>query len=224
MHIFDRLTSEKMTPYFLKLAKVSKKTESTSSIKKHCGSDFETLNDNREFISNFYEDLYKKPANERNVNQDDIANFLGDVAAEPEVQNSKITNAEKTLLDAEISLPELDFAVNQSKKRTAPGIDGFSYTFIRTFWSYIRIPLYNYALTSFEKGVLTETFNTAKIRLIPKKGDITKIGNWRPISLLSCFYKILSRVYANRLKKVIDRVNNVGQKGYSKTILFGPHY
>jgi retron-type reverse transcriptase len=77
--------------------------------------------------------------------------------------------------------------------------------------------LYNYALTSFEKGVLSETFNTAKIRLIPKKGDITKIGNWRPISLLSCFYKILSRVYANRLIKVIDRVTNVGQKGYSKT-------
>jgi Reverse transcriptase (RNA-dependent DNA polymerase) len=77
--------------------------------------------------------------------------------------------------------------------------------------------LHGYALTSFEKGNLSENFSTAKIRLIPKKGDITKIGNWRPISLLSCFYKLVSRVYANRLKTVIDKITNVGQKGYSKT-------
>jgi hypothetical protein len=77
MNIFDRLTSEKMTPYFLKLAKGSKKSECTSSIKKHCGSDFENAQENRDFISTFYENLYKKPATDRNVTQDDIANFLG---------------------------------------------------------------------------------------------------------------------------------------------------
>jgi retron-type reverse transcriptase len=58
---------------------------------------------------------------------------------------------------------------------------------------------------------------TAKIRLIPKKGDLTKIGNWRPISLLSCFYKIISRTFANRLQPVMDKITSVGQKGYSKT-------
>jgi hypothetical protein len=54
-----------------------------------------------------------------------------------------------------------------------------------------------------------------KIRLIPKKGDLTKIGNWRPISLLNCFYKLISRVFTNRLKKVIDKITRVGQYGYS---------
>jgi Reverse transcriptase (RNA-dependent DNA polymerase) len=217
MNIFDRLTSEKMTPYFLKLAKGCNKSECTSSIKKPCGSDFENISKNRDYISDFYENLYKKPATEKEITQEDIANFLGDVGTEPEVQNSKISEAEKTRLDADLKITELDDAINQSKKKTAPGIDGFSYSFIREFWVYFRAPLHGYALASFEKGKLSENFRTAKIRLIPKKGDITKIGNWRPISLLSCFYKLVSQAYANRLKTVIDKITNVGQKGYSKT-------
>jgi hypothetical protein len=68
-----------------------------------------------------------------------------------------------------------------------------------------------------EKGLLTNAFRTAKIKLIPKKGDLTKLNNWRPISLLNCFYKVLSRTIANRLTKVMDKITKVGQKGYSKT-------
>jgi hypothetical protein len=69
----------------------------------------------------------------------------------------------------------------------------------------------------FEKGRLPDSFRTAKIKLIPKKGDLSLLNNWRPISLLNCFYKIISRVLANRLGKVMDKITKVGQKGYSKT-------
>jgi hypothetical protein len=64
---------------------------------------------------------------------------------------------------------------------------------------------------------LKHNFRSAKIRLIPKKGDCSKIKNWRPISLLNCFYKIISRVIAERLKKVINKITNVGQKGYNSS-------
>jgi hypothetical protein len=60
-------------------------------------------------------------------------------------------------------------------------------------------------------------FATAQIKLIPKKGDCTKIKNWRPISLLSNFYKILSRAVNNRLKKVSDRILSRAQKGFTQT-------
>jgi len=53
--------------------------------------------------------------------------------------------------------------------------------------------------------------------LIPKKGDTTKIKNWRPISLLNCFYKLISRALTNRLKKVIDKLTPIAQKSYSQT-------
>jgi hypothetical protein len=61
------------------------------------------------------------------------------------------------------------------------------------------------------------SFRSEKIRLIPKKGDLTVLKNWRPISLLNCFYKIISRVIALRLKRVMDKITAVAQKGFSST-------
>ncbi len=58
---------------------------------------------------------------------------------------------------------------------------------------------------------------TAVIKLIPKKGDVTKIGNWRPISLLSNFYKIISRAINVRLQQIVDRVLSRAQKGFTKS-------
>jgi hypothetical protein len=63
--------------------------------------------------------------------------------------------------------------------------------------------------------MLTHNFRCAKIRLIPKKGDTSLLKNWRPISLLNCFYKIISRVISIRLRKVMDKITHVGQKGFS---------
>jgi hypothetical protein len=42
------------------------------------------------------------------------------------------------------------------------------------------------------------------------------IKNWRPISLLSCFYKIWSKAVDARLEKVIDKVTSMSQKAYNK--------
>jgi hypothetical protein len=55
---------------------------------------------------------------------------------------------------------------------------------------------------------------TADIKLIPKKGDLTQIKNWRPISLLSNFYKIISRAINARLKVVAPRILSRAQKGF----------
>ena len=40
--------------------------------------------------------------------------------------------------------------------------------------------------------------------LLPKKGDLQQIRNWRPVSLLNTDYKIVSKVLAMRLKNVIS--------------------
>ena len=107
--------------------------------------------------------------------------------------------------------------MSESNLSSAPGTDGISNKFIRHFWTFFRIPLLNYANHCFTTGQLTDSFRGAKIRLIPKKGDTSKIKNWRPISLLNCFYKILSRVLTSRLRVYIDKLTPVCQKGYSQT-------
>ncbi|MGL5820529.1 MAG: reverse transcriptase domain-containing protein, partial [Sarcina sp.] len=42
--------------------------------------------------------------------------------------------------------------------------------------------------------------------LLPKKGDLKEIQNWRPVSLLCVDLKILSKTLANRLKKVMGQI------------------
>ncbi len=40
--------------------------------------------------------------------------------------------------------------------------------------------------------------------------------NWRPISLLSCIYKIISKAVNKRLDGVIDKLTSLNQKAYNK--------
>jgi hypothetical protein len=68
-----------------------------------------------------------------------------------------------------------------------------------------------------DNNALPEFFKTAIIKLIPKKGDCTKIKNWRPISLLSNFYKIISRLINTRLQAFVDRFLSRAQKGFTKS-------
>jgi hypothetical protein len=103
-----------------------------------------------------------------------IEEFLGDVAFEEDVINSKLIDAEKNSLDRPLTIEELDNSMRKSKLNSAPGIDGISNRFIRDCWDLFRVPLYKYALKCFEKGELTDNFRSAKIRLIPKKGTAVK--------------------------------------------------
>ena len=101
--------------------------------------------------------------------------------------------------------------------KSAPGMDGFNNVLIKKCWSYLRRPLLKYALFCFNSGSLTPNFKGANIRLIPKKSGLSSIKNWRPISLLSNMYKIISRALNARLDKIINRICSRSQKGFNKT-------
>ena len=47
------------------------------------------------------------------------------------------------------------------------------------------------------------------ITLLRKKGDITKLENYRPISLLSTLYKLFIKIIAKRLTKKLDQLNKL---------------
>ena len=50
--------------------------------------------------------------------------------------------------------------------------------------------------------------------LIPKKGGAKDLGDFRPISLLGGLYKLLAKVLANRLKKVLEKVVSGDQNAF----------
>jgi len=211
---FDRLNNEKITPYFLKIARGGNKENTLHEI---ADENFENDAERRDFIVNYYENVYKRDDGLNVINENSIPEFLGETATHPEIREAILTENEKHELESGLTINELDKAMTKANMSSAPGIDGISNKFIKRFWVYFRLPLLKYSRYCYDHGRLTDTFRTAKIRLIPKKGDVSKIKNWRPISLLSCFYKIISRALTARLKKYIDKLTPLGQKGYSET-------
>jgi len=92
----------------------------------------------------------------------------------------------------------------------SPGLDGLSTNFYKHFWPLLGPELtniYNYAydhghLSLSQRGVITLLF---------KKGDGTKLQNWRPITLLNTDYKILTKALSNRLKQVLPYIIHTDQ-------------
>jgi hypothetical protein len=95
------------------------------------------------------------------------------------VKNSKLTDAEKLFVNTLFSVNELDSAVKDIKTNTAGGPDGIGNACVKKMWPYIRQPLTKFANYCIESGKLTDSFRTASIKLIPKKGIlvILQIGD-----------------------------------------------
>ena len=70
-----------------------------------------------------------------------------------------------------------------------------------------------------ENESLTLSFSRVNIRLIPKKGELNKIGNWRPISLLSCHYKLCSSAINRRLTHFNKKLIGIRQKAFSSNCI-----
>ncbi|RVW27486.1 Transposon TX1 uncharacterized 149 kDa protein [Vitis vinifera] len=67
-----------------------------------------------------------------------------------------------------------------------------------------------------DQNTFLKSLNNTFLVLIPKKGGAEDFGDFRPISLLGGLYKLLAKVLANRLKKVIDKVVSHDQNAFVK--------
>ncbi|XP_053083736.1 uncharacterized protein LOC128317158 [Pangasianodon hypophthalmus] len=88
----------------------------------------------------------------------------------------------------------------------APGMDGLPVDVYKSFWSELGEDLLEVLNDSLAGGLLPLSCRRAVLTLLPKKGDLTDIKCWRPVSLLCSDYKLLSKVLANRLAEVMDKV------------------
>ncbi|RVW12518.1 putative ribonuclease H protein [Vitis vinifera] len=65
-----------------------------------------------------------------------------------------------------------------------------------------------------EHNSFVRSLNNTFLVLIPKKSGAEDLGDFRPISLLGGLYKLLAKVLANRLKKVIGKVVSIAQNAF----------
>lgn len=100
-------------------------------------------------------------------------------------------------------IDELEAAVMSSDGNKAPGPDGYNFNFIKEFWDIIKGDVSSMFEEFFMNSKLPKGLTSYFLALVPKISCPQWLMDYHPISLLGCLYKILAKVLASRLKKVL---------------------
>ena len=96
----------------------------------------------------------------------------------------------------------------------SPGQDGFNAAFLKHCWDIIATDFYKLIHDFHSSSVNIQSINYSFITLIPKVDDASCPAEFRPISLLNCTLKIITKLLANRLQQVILRMVHTNQYGF----------
>ena len=166
-------------------------------------------------IRRFYENLYRERPT--NTSDADIHGFMGDAAYKEfkDIVQKKVPSYIYEKISKDLDSEEVLHAIHNGKHGVAPGISGFSREFYQVMGKDLIGFIMKYIHFSEEKGILSGNQRVGVITLLPKGAkDKKALKNWRPITLLSTLYKIISGVIANRFKKVLPHVIGLSQKGF----------
>ena len=95
-----------------------------------------------------------------------------------------------------------------------PGPDGLNFRFIKNFWQLLKPDILRFLDEFYVHGVFPKGGNASFIALIPKVADPQILNDYRPISLIGCMYKIVAKVLANRMKKVMTTIVDETQSAF----------
>nr|GEX99420.1 RNA-directed DNA polymerase, eukaryota, reverse transcriptase zinc-binding domain protein [Tanacetum cinerariifolium]GEY33101.1 RNA-directed DNA polymerase, eukaryota, reverse transcriptase zinc-binding domain protein [Tanacetum cinerariifolium] len=106
----------------------------------------------------------------------------------------------------------------------APGSDGFSFAFVKRYWEILKLDILEFVSTFISSKTMPTGSNSSFITLIPKVSNPVNIKDFQPISLIGIHYKIIAKLLANKLSKVVGKVVSHEQSAFIKDhqILDGP--
>ncbi|KAJ3587712.1 hypothetical protein NHX12_011309, partial [Muraenolepis orangiensis] len=84
-------------------------------------------------------------------------------------------------LEGPLTIQELQTALQGMQGRRAHGIDGLSVEFYRAYWDVLSNDLLDVFNESLASGSMPVSCRRAVITLLPKKGNLQDIKNWRPV-------------------------------------------
>ena len=122
-----------------------------------------------------------------------------------------------TYQTAQNNVPELDLGgtgpmhvheiIQTLISKPSTDIDGISVKLLKKISTAISVPLAHIFNLSLENGIFPEALKTSRTVPIFKGGDNLSMDNYRPISLISTFSKILEKMVALKLSNHLD-INN----------------
>jgi len=116
-----------------------------------------------------------------------------------------------------LTTEEIDAVVRNLPNDKALGPDGFNNEFIKRCWQFIKEDFYALCFAFQDNVVNLQSINDSYMTLIPKIDGAQQVGDFRPISLLNCSIKLITKLLANRLQAVILQLVHRNQYGFIKT-------
>ena len=180
--------------YFFSMEKSRSSSKHVSQIRLSSGIVTDDPTEIASHVHSFYRDLYKRVETDEEAIDSVLQNF------------PSLDPCDAEDCDRPITAEELNLAVGQLAHNKAPGLDGLTSEFFQFFWPILKEDFFQVLTYSISSGSLPVSCRRAVITLLPKKGDLVDIANWRPVSLLNTDYKIFAKVLTNRLKTVIGQI------------------
>uniref|UniRef100_A0A803Q724 Reverse transcriptase domain-containing protein n=1 Tax=Cannabis sativa TaxID=3483 RepID=A0A803Q724_CANSA len=194
---------DKNTKFFHRFASKRKKNNTIKFLKddnQNIVSDHNTMGN---LVVSYFSDLFSSPGSDA-----DAVNLILDCLGPP------LDDSDSAFLDAPFSTKEVRRALFNLSRDKAPGLDGLNAYFYQKNWSTLGVDFAKAVLSCLNEGIDFSVVNTTLISLIPKKQNAHTLKDFRPISLCSTFYKVISKVLANRLKVVLDKVISPYQSAF----------
>lgn len=107
------------------------------------------------------------------------------------------------ILEEPFTTEEIDQVVAGLPNDKSLGPDGFNTDFIKKCWPILKGDFYDLCHAFFFGDLCLQSINGSYITLIPKMDGATQASQFRPISLLNISVKVITKLLANRLQRVI---------------------
>ena len=196
---------EKPTKYFHNLEKYHGDNKTWTKILDKNKKIVEGTDQIMRIQTDFYRELYNYVGVDYNK-RDFFGQFI----------NQRLSDESFEILNQHIEISEVFSAIKKMKKGSSPGPDGILIDFYLLFWETIKADLFQLYEHSYTERQMAYSQYLALIILLYKKGQREDIRNWRPISLCNTDVKIVSKILAERAKKVLPEIINKSQTGCVK--------
>ncbi|XP_076930153.1 uncharacterized protein LOC143594820 [Bidens hawaiensis] len=117
-----------------------------------------------------------------------------------------LTEEDSQELVVQFSEKEIKEAVFDCGCDKAPGPNGFNFRFVKMFWPLLADDFVKIMQNFFDTGTINRGVGLSFITLIPKVKDTVGLNEYRSITLIGVISKVISKVLANRLKKVMGSI------------------
>ena len=127
---------------------------------------------------------------------------------------------EDTMFLQPVTEEEIMQQVKNAKNKKSKDHDQFDMCLVKKIIPYIVKPLAHICNTSLMNGIFPDRMKIARVIPLFKNGDVKEFSNYRPVSILPQFSKILEKVFHNRLMSFINdkQILNNSQFGFRKNM------